>query len=310
MYSIADGHCDTIVKMMNDKEKFLKNKEHIDLDRLRKYGSPVQMFAIWLDPVWYPTALRQTIKYIDFYFNEIEKNKDYIAHSNSSEDIIRNKNKGKISGLLSLEGGEALEGEISSLRMFYKLGVRAMTLTWNHRNQIGDGVGEFQTKSGLTHFGNQVVKEMNKLGMIVDVSHLNEEGFWDVEKIVTKPYIASHSNAKSVCDTPRNLTDKQIKAIANRNGVIGINLYPRFISKSENTTIEDVMKHIDHMIKLVGDDYIGLGCDFDGIETTPLGLNEISDIEKLLKAVERKYGENTASKIAEENLLRVINDVL
>lgn len=309
-YHLVDGHCDTIVKLLRDNGELYCNDKHLDIKRLKQYESALQFFAIWLNPNFYPIALRQTIKSIDFYYQQLELNKKWISHVNTYEEICKNKKKGKMSALLSLEGGEALEGELSCLRMFYRLGVRAVTLTWNHRNALGDGVAEKHTKGGLTEFGKEVVKEMNQLGMIVDVSHLSKAGFWDVEKVSGKPYIASHSNAKAICNTSRNLSDKQIKAIAQKGGVIGINLYPPFVAKKKSVAIEHIMLHIDYIIKLVGTDTLGLGCDFDGIESTPKDICEISDIKKLLEQIEKKYGESVAEKIAEKNYMRVLKELL
>lgn len=309
-YSLIDGHCDTIVKLLRDKGNLYCNNKHLDIKRLKEYQSALQFFAIWLNPSFYPIALKQTIKSIDFYYQQVGLNKEFITHVNTYEEICKNKTEGKVSALLSLEGGEALEGELSSLRMFYRLGVRAMTLTWNHRNELADGVAERETKGGLTVFGKEVVKEMNRLGMIVDVSHLSEAGFCDVEKIAEKPYIASHSNAKAICDVPRNLSDTQIKAIAERGGMIGINLYPPFVAKKEKVNIEDIMLHIDYIIKLVGADILGLGCDFDGIDSSPIDICQVSDIKKLLEQIERKYGASIAEKIAEKNYMRFLKEIL
>lgn len=310
MRSIVDGHCDTIVKLLKDGEGLLENQKHLDLRRLSEFGTPVQFFAIWLEPAFYPISLRQTIKSIDYYYSQLEQNKDIIRHSNGYQDILKNKAEGKMSGLLSLEGGEALEGDISSLRMLYRLGVRGMTLTWNHRNPLGDGVAERGTGGGLTSFGKDVVREMNRLGMVVDVSHLSENGFWDVERTAEMPYIASHSNAKGICSCPRNLTDEQIRVIAGRGGVIGINLYPPFIAEKETVDLEDVMRHIDYIINLAGDDCIGLGCDFDGIDKTPVDLQNISHLKKLLERIEMEYGKEIADKIAEKNFLRILKKIL
>jgi len=310
MRSIVDGHCDTIVKLLRDGEELLENQKHLDLRRLSEFGTSVQFFAIWLEPAFYPISLRQTIKSIDYYYSQLEQNKDIIRHSNGYQEILKNKADGKMSGLLSLEGGEALEGDISSLRMLYRLGVRGMTLTWNHRNALGDGVTEGDTGGGLTSFGKDVVREMNRLGMVVDISHLSENGFWDVERTAEMPYIASHSNAKGICSCPRNLTDEQIRVIAGRGGVIGINLYPPFIADKETVDIEDVMRHIDYIINLAGDDCIGLGCDFDGIDKTPVDLQDISQLKKLLERIEMEYGKETADKIAEKNFLRILKKIL
>lgn len=310
MINFVDGHCDTIVKIAETGETLLHNTNHIDLERLKKLGNPLQFFAIWLEPKYYPVSLRQTLKYIDFYYRELHKNEEFIQPVFCFDDIIKNEKQDKMSALLSIEGGEALEGDISVLRILYRLGVRAMTLTWNYRNAIADGVLEREAGGGLTKFGREVVKEMNRLGMIVDVSHLSEAGFWDVESCCNSTFIASHSNAKGVCPVPRNLSNAQIKAIAQCGGVIGLNLYSPFLSDNGESCLKDILKHIDYVIELVGDDFIGFGCDFDGIDQTPSEIHNILDMELLLETVERRYGKETREKIAEKNFLRVLKNIL
>ena len=307
---IVDGHCDTVVSAYEKGMSLLKNSGHIDLERLAAFDSPVQFFAIWLKKSYYPISLRQTLKYIDFYYNELFKNNAVMGHINSFHDIVRNKAAGRISSILSLEGCEALEGELSTLRMLYRLGVRGAGLTWNHRNALGDGVLERDTHGGLTIFGKACVQEMNRIGMIVDVSHLSEDGFWDVDRVATVPYIASHSNARSICDVPRNLSDDQIRAISVKGGVIGVNLYTPFISLERKTDIKDVLCHIDHVISVGGCQAVGLGCDFDGIESMPEGIKDVAGIKKLIEAVSHKHGGEVAELFAEKNFLRVLQKIL
>lgn len=310
-FNFVDAHCDTIVKICGSKDGDLfENGLDIDLKRLSAVNSSLQFFAVWLDKIFYPKAMCQTVKYIDYYFSELEKYKNLIGHVNSYEDYLKNKNSGKMSGLLSLEGGEALEGEISSLRMFYKLGVRAITLTWNYRNALADGAGENETRGGLTHFGKEVVAEMNRLGMIVDVSHLSDAGFWDVDKIAKKPYIASHSNARGVSDVKRNLTDEQIRALSSKGGVMGINLYSSFVCQNKEADIDGVMEQIDYIIKLAGDDCLGFGCDFDGIDAKPAGIEDVTSVKQILDRIEDKYGIKTCEKIVGKNFERVIKEIL
>lgn len=185
-----------------------------------------------------------------------------------------------------------------------------MTLTWNYRNQIADGAFENATGGGLTTFGKKVVSQMNSLGMIIDVSHLSDAGFWDVDKISEKPYIASHSNARKICNSQRNLTDEQIKAISEKGGAIGINLYPKFLSLNEKSDINDILKHIDYIINTGGEDCIGIGCDFDGINCMPENIYGVESLEFIINEVEKKYGFLIAEKFAGKNFLRVMKDVL
>ena len=217
----VDFHCDTLYRLVNKKTDFFEGTEegHVDFPRMKEGKVHLQVFAVFVDPKFMrKNAATMALKLINKMHEIVEKSSE-IELVLQGEDIDRIKKEGKIGALLSIEGGEALEGEIALLRMFYKLGVRAITLTWSLRNDLGDGV-DGVPDSGLTSFGKEVVKEMNRLGMIVDVSHLNEKGFWDVIDISEKPVIASHSNAKALCSHRRNLTDEQIKAIAQKGGVI------------------------------------------------------------------------------------------
>lgn len=310
MRSYGDGHCDTIVKLYKEKKELFANDGHIDIQRLKNFDAPLQFFAVWLEPKYYPISMRQTMKYIEFYYSQIEKNREMIGHVNCFSDVLQNKEKNKISALLAIEGGEALEGEISAIHTFYRLGVRSMTLTWNHRNQLADGVAERNTMGGLTKFGREVVSEMERLGMIVDVSHLSETGFWDVVEITQKPFIASHSNTRAICDVPRNLSDNQLRAIAEKGGVVGLNLYPPFLSIQKQADMEDIFRHIYHMLSIVGEDFIALGSDFDGIDCSPQGIVDVKDMEFIFARVEKEFGYEIAQKFSSKNLLRVLEEVL
>lgn len=308
-YFIIDAHCDTITKIIHKKENLYKNKYQVDLERLQLFSNPIQFFAIWLHPRFYRNPLLQTMKIIDFFYEEIKKNSSIIAYAASFKDIEKNISQNKISAVLTVEGGEALEGELEILKILYRLGVRSMTLTWNYQNEIAHGAIEEGLENGLTDFGIELIKEMNKLGIIIDISHLSERGFWDVKKVSSKPFIASHSNARTICNNYRNLNDEQLKAIAEVGGVIGINTYPPFLNSSGCADIEDFLIHIDYIVKLIGIDYVGLGCDFDGISTFTKGLEEISKIKTVCEYLERKYGCTGAEKILSKNFLRVIKEV-
>lgn len=304
-----DAHCDTITRIMHTKDPLYKNNYQVDIERLKAFSNPIQFFAIWLHPKFYGNPLIQTLKAIDYFYEEIKKNENYIGYAGSLKEIERNISENKISAVLTVEGGEALEGEIEILRTLYRLGVRSMTLTWNYQNSIGCGALEEGLEKGLTDFGIEVVKEMNALGMIIDVSHLSESGFWDVKKISSKPFIASHSNARALCNHPRNLNDKQLKAIAEIGGVAGITTYPPFLNASGYAQIEDFFTHVDYMVQLIGIDYIGLGCDFDGMPTFTKGVEDVSKLRRICEHFEKKYGCSGAEKLLYKNFLRVIKEV-
>lgn len=215
-----------------------------------------------------------------------------------------------MAALLSVEGGECLNGELSILRQLYRLGVRSMLLTWNHRNLLADGVEE-ECGGGLTEFGRLVVAEMNRLGMIIDVSHLCEASFYEVISLSSKPVIASHSNAGAICPHVRNLNDSQLKTIAANGGVVGINFYPRFLNNTDKANLDDVVKHIEHVCSVTGENHIGIGADFDGIDCTPDGLEGTQCIPALFERLEQlNYGTGLLEKIAGLNFMRVIKQIL
>jgi len=308
-FHIIDAHCDTLVKAYEEKKILLKNDLHIDFKRLLKYNSPLQFFAMWIDKKYFSNAFNRTNEYIDFFETQLEDNTDIVSKVLTYNDYLNNKKEGKISAFLAIEGGEAIEGSIDNLVSLYKRGVRAMTLTWNYANAIADGAGVENAK-GLTEFGREVIYKMNELGMIVDVSHLADKSFWDVCEESKKPFIATHSNARVICNHKRNLTDKQLKVLADNGGVTGLNLYSSFISTNKYCGITDVLKHIDHIINIAGEDVLGLGCDFDGIDSMPDGFTGIESIENLLNIISDKYGARLAEKITHENFSRFLKEVL
>lgn len=309
---IVDFHCDTLYLIQKDNRDITKknDKGHIDLIRLDEGMVHLQVFATFIEPEYVrKDAATKTLKMIDKLYQLMEKT-DKIKLILSGKDVEEAKNESKIGALLSIEGGEALEGDLALLRMFYKLGVRAMTLTWSLRNDLGDGILG-SSDYGLTSFGKDVIKEMNRLGMIVDVSHLNERGFWDAINICEKPLIASHSDCKALCRHPRNLSDEQIKAIADKGGVIGINFCPNFLRDDDNASIEDVLDHIEHIVNLVGINHVGFGSDFDGIEKTPLGLDDVASFPKILDGLKKRgFSDDEINSISHVNFERIIKEIL
>lgn len=312
---VFDGHCDTILEVMNHKRTLEKksNTGHLDIPRMKEGGVNAQFFAVFIEGIYKPDrSLKRTLQLIDCFYREIEKNQNDISLITNYNQITEVNRAGKIAAILSIEGGEALEGDLGVLRALYRLGVRLLTLTWNQRNQIADGVGESRTGSGLTKFGLKVIDEMNKLGMLIDVSHLSETGFWDVIKRSNAPIVASHSNCYALCPHLRNLRDEQIKAIADKGGVIGITFVPNFLTQEKRkTTVEDVVKHIDYLVEKAGVDCVGLGSDFDGTDGLPLSLEGVDKIPNITgELLNRGYKEKDIKKILGENFLRVFKEVV
>jgi len=313
--TVFDGHCDTILEITNHKRSLADKacNGHLDISRLREGGVDIQVFAIFVEDNYKPfNSLKRTLQLLDYFLDEIEKNSDAISLVINYNQIKETNKAGKIAAILAIEGGESLEGDLAVLKVLYRLGVRLLTLTWNYRNEIADGLYESRTGGGLTEFGIKIIEEMNKLGMIIDVSHLSEAGFWDVIKFSKSPIIASHSNCFNVCSHWRNLKDEQIKAVADKNGVIGITYVPAFLTKDERkATIEDVVRNIDYIVKKVGIDYVGLGSDFDGVENLPLDLEGIEKIPNITaELLKQGYKEEYIRKILGGNFLRVFKEVV
>lgn len=308
---IFDAHCDTVSLLLQKEGNLRSNRFHLDLERMKNYGSYVQVFALFVDvQKILVNPLVYILKILDRLHYEIDANADLIELAYSYEDINRIIKKGKCVGLISLEGGEALCGEISTLRILHKLGVRIINLTWNYKNEIACGVAA-EADTGVSEFGFDVIKEMNDLGMIIDVSHLGELSFWKTANYSDKPIVASHSNAKKLCNHVRNLSDEQIKAIAKSSGVVGICYNPDFLTDNGNAEVSDVIAHIEYICSLVGTNHIGLGSDFDGIEAVPRGLEDVSKVELIPNELARlNYKEEEINAICGENMLRVLRDII
>lgn len=313
---ICDCHCDTLTELYNKNASLYENEQHFDIKRQIALGGGLQFCAIYVptEVFRYQGGLRYTLCLLDKYNQEIKKlheNGIDVLQVRTAEDA-GNVLKHKAATLLAIEEGGAIDGSLEALRCLYELGVRAMTLTWSNRNDIADGINEEATGSGLTLFGKQVVAEMNRLGMLVDVSHISTAGFWSVIETSTRPIIATHSNAKSLCAHPRNLNDEQIKALAQNGGLAGITFAGQFLEEDwRNACIESVYKHIDYMLNLIGnDDHIGFGSDFDGISHPPYNIQGVQDYKPLIEYLSKYYSDETINKITHQNVINLLQKVL
>ncbi len=313
---ICDCHCDTLTELYNKNASLYENEQHFDIKRQIALGGGLQFCAIYVptEVFRYQGGLRYTLCLLDKYNQEIKKlheNGIDVLQVRTAEDA-GNVLKHKAATMLAIEEGGAIDGSLEALRCLYELGVRAMTLTWSNRNDIADGINEEATGSGLTLFGKQVVAEMNRLGMLVDVSHISTAGFWSVIETSTKPIIATHSNAKSLCSHPRNLNDEQIKALAQNGGLAGITFAGQFLEEDwHNACIESVYKHIDYMLNLIGnDDHIGFGSDFDGISHPPYNIQGVQDYKPLIEYLSKYYSDETINKITHQNVINLLQKVL
>jgi membrane dipeptidase len=289
----------------------------IDIPRIKEGGVNCLMFAMYVSPQ-YTSRLRRLIQLLDAFQLDTEKYPEDIAITTSYDEVMNAINDGKIAAIIAIEGGEPLEGSIEALRTSYRLGVRSLTLTHFPRNELCDGSGA-DSGSHLTEFGRQVIEEMNRLGMLIDISHLNETGFWDVIEMTEEPIMATHSNCKALCGHHRNLTDDQINALAENGGVINLSFCAGFIKDGigfgepealKKVTIEDWLDHLDHAVNLVGTDHVGVGSDLDGGCGFP-GLHDITRFPYLTQGiVSRGYSDNDIAKILGGNDLRLFKKVL
>lgn len=362
---VADTHNDILMRAVDLGIVFdqdLTGNTHSDLARWKKGGLDVQIFSVFCEGNQ-PNAFAYANRSIDSLDAVVKRNPDKIVKVANYKELMKAVKQKKIAAMLGVEGGHMIENDLNKIDSLYNLGVRYMTLThnisptWatsaadetNPNPVIGNGLNA-DGKKGLTGFGKQVVQKMNQLGMIVDVSHVGEQTFWDVIQLSTKPIMASHSSVYALTPHRRNLKDDQIKAIAKNGGVIQVNFNPGFIDSSfdkkeaafllkHKTEMDSLMKigmndfyaidylyrkykeevksirpplsklidHIDYIVKLTGADYVGLGSDFDGINVTPLQLDDVTDYPLITKAlVERGYSKKDIDKILGGNFLRVL----
>ena len=315
---VVDTHCDTLMKFMPPNERKQQPRRlgersdqgHIDLPRLVEGGVDCQTFAIYTgEHENEPWALRTALQMVDLLDREC-KASEGIVQVRSYDEILAANSAGKVAALLAIEGAEPLMGDLGILRIFHKLGVRMLSFTWNWRTPFADGLSAKRAESKLTDLGVKALREVERLGIVYDVSHLSDSCFWDVVDLKKGPFIASHSNCRAICDHQRNLTDDMIRALADHGGVMGMNFAPAFVDKNR-ATVERLVDHIDHIVELVGVDYVGLGSDFDGIGSTPEGLEDVTKMPNITRElVRRGYSDEDIEKILGGNHLRVFKEVL
>ncbi|MBB5062500.1 dipeptidase [Granulicella mallensis] len=323
-----DSHIDTVQRILVMGEDLGKRWDvgHVDIPRLHAGGTHAPFFALWV-PVYFPgaEAVRRTLDLRDAMQTLFETRKDEIELATTADDIERIVKEGKIAAFITVEGGHTIDDDLRVLRMYYQLGIRSMTLTHSRNNNWADSATDTPVHNGLTDFGREVVREMNRLGMVVDVSHVADKTFYDALEVTTKPVMLTHSSMRAISDVPRNVTDEMLWALAKNGGVVGITFGEGFINPKDAealrsaieiettapvmagrtlddyaaqdvrklfgtrvkvaATVEDVADHIDHAVKVAGIDHVGIGSDFDGVSGPPNGLDDVSKMPALIEVL-------------------------
>ncbi|MFC7784293.1 dipeptidase [Rossellomorea sp. GCM10028870] len=299
---LFDAHCDVLMKLYLEPGKGAfqsKHTLHITYPQLLESRSKVQLFAIYIPSYLKPgQRFQAALEMVNLFHNEILKPNPKLKFVTSKQEVERLADD-EIGAMLTLEGAEAIEEDITKLEILYRLGVRSVGLTWNWANAAADGALE-PRGGGLTNFGRELVSFLNEKRLWTDVSHLCEKAFWDTIEMADHP-IASHSNAYSICPNPRNLKNDQIEALIKRDSVMGITFVPPFLNKKGSAIISDVIRHIEHICSLGGESHIGFGSDFDGISETVQGLSSFEQYDNLINTLQRYYSEKQVKKFLYEN---------
>lgn len=305
---VFDGHCDTLYRLTClPQEQIAGNSGHWDLNRMGNFGPQAQFFAIFWDSAM-PFTKRMVKRQLKTFKRECRIYRDRLQHCTTISQAKEAWAQGKIAAFLSVEGAELIGCSLDGLQKAYNAGVRAVNLTWNHANALS-GSHIDQPEQGLTPLGKEYVQKMQKLGMLVDVSHLSDPGFWDVMEITKKPVIATHSNSRNVFSHTRNLTDEQFTAIMKYHGVVGLNAYTDFLGEPPVTS-DNLVAHLEHFLSLGGERNVALGGDWDGCSRLPQGYTGIwnwADFYNTL--LQRNYPEELVKNLFFNNMMRTVNKV-
>jgi membrane dipeptidase len=309
---IIDGHCDVLWKMFDDPRIDFYDPQQTELDvnysRMLQSGMKVQCFAIYLSEQITQPQFEHYLQYINIFYQKITKKGSLVLVKNQND--LDNVMKGTIPGaILTLEGTDAIRGNSLYTQTLYHLGVRMIGVTWNQANWAADGVLE-PRQGGFTKRGKHFIKECNDLGIILDVSHLSVRSFWDVSDQSSKPFVATHSNAWSICRHPRNLSDDQIKALIEKEGRIGVTFVPWFVSDSGKASIDLLIKHIEHICALGGHNHVVIGSDFDGFDSRIPGLEHAGKFQNLAQQLSKYFSDEVVENILYRNWLSFLQNNL
>jgi len=333
---VVDTHIDTTQLLLRDGWDFMarhaartaggrdENASHVDYPRAREGGLDAAFFSIYMPgTVTGPEAVKRSLLLIDAVRRLAEQHPGEIALATSAADVRAANKAGKFAALMGMEGGHMIDDNLSILRDYQRLGVRYLTLSHSVNTNWSDSSGDKPAHNGLTDFGKDVVRELNRLGVMVDISHVADKTFWDALEVSRAPLLASHSSCRALSGHPRNMTDDMIKALGAKGGVIMINYSTTFLSNElyeatqnnvpaaerPRVSWEKIVDHIDHAVKLVGATHVGLGSDFDGT-TVPDGMDDVSKLPKITAALRQKgYAEQDVRNILGENILRLMEKV-
>jgi len=355
---IIDTHADTPQMMLDEGYDLAQPDSHfmISVPKMRQGHLSAEFFSIWVDVGWPKQDLiHRALDLIDVVYEQVGRHSDVLGMATTADEIVRLHLQGKFAILMGVEGGHIIQDDLRALDIYYRLGVRYMTLTHTANTEWADSSGDKPKWNGLTNFGKQVVERMNRLGMMVDISHVSDKTFYDTLAATHAPVIASHSSCRALCDVPRNMTDDMIRALAKNGGVMDINFYSGFLSpdfaaaykkvapqiQADESAAEQqyandrkrlaeesrdiwaryasqfpapsytaIADHIDHAVQVAGIDHVGLGSDFDGIDSAPKGMEDVSKLPDLVRELARRgYSEQDLKKILGGNLLRVMRQV-
>ena len=331
---VVDTHIDTTQMLGRDGWDFMalhdanrgdgKDGSHVDFPRMREGGLDAAFFSIYMaGTVTGPEAVKRSLMLIDHVRSLAEHHPNEIVLATTAAQVRAAHKAGKFAALMGMEGGHMIDDSLAVLRDYQRLGVRYLTLSHSVNTNWSDSSGDTPKHNGLTDFGKDVVRELNRLGMLVDISHVSDKTFWDAMETSKAPLVASHSSLRSISGHPRNMTDDMIRALGGKGGVIMINYARTFLSDelyqaglnnvpaAQRPTVswEKIVEHIDHAAKLVGATHVGLGSDFDGT-TVPDGMDDVSMLPKITAALlDKGYSEQDVKNILGENILRLLERV-
>ena len=314
---VLDSHCDTPSQILTSRNLALDNENaHVDFPKLKRGKVDGAFFALYIPSSLdneCDKAFEHAVRLLKGVDDTIKNNAHQAAYATSEVDAMHNKSRSLFSVFLGLENGSPIGDDLQRLRWFYDKGVRYVTLCHAADNLICDSCASAVKRwGGLSPFGREVVAEMNSLGMLIDVSHVSDDTFYDVLESSSRPVVATHSCCRALADHPRNMTDDMIRAMASKGGVIQINFYPLFLDSDfvhtgKRPSYKVIADHIDHAVSLAGIEHVGIGTDFDGIEVTPEGMDDISAMPLIFDELRyRGYSESDLEKIASGNLFRIL----